>query len=134
MLILFRSLILISLISYVIYWTLPFYDYQWMNDIELDALNYHGYNSIIPSSNIINMIPWTIFVLWIISYIGIFLYINMFRHLFFILFIMDIMLVPFWGLGVFPSSSLFFINITISTTGALLIMLYCTTVGDKFQK
>jgi hypothetical protein len=105
-----------------------------MNDIELDALNYHGYNSIIPSSNIINMIPWTIFVLWIISYIGIFLYINMFRHLFFILFIMDIMLVPFWGLGVFPSSSLFFINITISTTGALLIMLYCTTVGDKFQK
>ena len=128
---LFRTLIITSVVLYLAFHTMPYLDYTSLTENELDLLSWGGYNSTIPGE------PYTsyaIAIIWLCISISLFFYINIARLLFAIMLIFTAILSPFTGYAVYTAIGNTIVSILEMIDGALLIMMYFTSVSTKFTK
>ena len=75
----FRWIIVISTLLFIIAWLLPYYDYLWLSDEQLDLLSYDGSGSSIPSSP---LIYWGWFFTWLTISVCLFFFVPIARKVF----------------------------------------------------
>ena len=125
----FRSLIIISVLIYIIFYILPSVDFLWLSQDELDLLKHRGEKALLPLPMfVIN----TLYSLWLFNSIGLFFYFPLSRKIFVILLILSIVLLPFSGYVAYSPLEKLLTTITNTIEGALLIIMYFTSLRGKF--
>ncbi len=126
---LFRLLVVSSIVILVVMWTIPYIDYMWLSEDELKLLDANGYGAYIPNGP---LVYWGLFVVWLLLSIGLFFYSNMARIVFFVLIITTSMMEFFWGVRVFMSYEIMLNNTIAMLDGAIIAIMYLTSVRNKF--
>lgn len=127
----FRIIIASSTILFIILCFLPYFDYFWLSDEELQILSYDGWGSELPNNL---FFIWGLFLTWISISIGLFFFVPIARTAFLILLVFSVILTFFWGIRIHTPLSVLLSGIISMSDGAILIMLYFTSVSSKFSK
>ena len=127
----FRVLIIIAAVVYVVFYSLPYFNFMWLNQETLEFLSKNGSNSIIT-------LPYTLvnilYALWLINSIGLYFYYPISRKAFVVLLVLSLLLIPFVGNIAFSPVEALLITVTNTIEGALLILMYFTSVKVKFEQ
>lgn len=127
---LFRYIVVISTLLFAIIYILPFYDYLWLNDEQLYLAAFDAWGSVIPN-NI--YVYWSLFFIWLAISVGLFFFIPIARTAFVIMLVATTIASLFWGFLVLPPISATLFNIVAMSDGAILVMLYLTSVSRRFE-
>jgi hypothetical protein len=127
----FRIIIVISLAILCLKWILPFFDYLWLDQTDLDLLNWSGHKSMITISP---LIYWIMFAIWILLSLGMFFYNKLARTLFVAYLVVSFMLIPVFGYSVQSPLYLFLSGAESMLDGALIAIAFLTTVDSKFEQ
>lgn len=128
---LFRWIVVVSTGLFVLVWLLPFFDYRWLNQDELDVLSCAGQGSVLPSNV---FIYWGLFVLWLIVSIGLWFFVAAARTAFLSLLIITSIASFFWGPSIRTPLETGIGNIVMMSDGAILVMAYFTSISSEFKK
>ncbi|MCW8826205.1 MAG: hypothetical protein OQK78_07250, partial [Gammaproteobacteria bacterium] len=123
---LFRYIVVISTVLFVFLHILPFIDHMWLTEKELDLAAYDAWGANLPT-NI--YFYWGNLSVWVTIFIGLFFYIPVSRTAFVIMLVLTSIASFFYGFSVLPAISATVGNIVTMTDGALLVMLYLTSVS-----
>ena len=127
----FRTIVVTSAILFLIVTLLPFIDYLWLTNDQLELLAYDGWDSIIPNNQ---FIYWLLTIIWLIISVGLFFFIRIARTAFLIMQITVFIASFFWGIRI-SSPEVTAINGLIAISdGAILVMAYLTSVARCFEK
>ena len=127
---LFKSLILISTLGYILWFFQP-YNISYIYDQDtLRVLEWSGFGG---NYYLLFYISYVILVLYIISAIGMLLYLKWARALFAVLTVVTILLAPFSGVGVSTSIDGFLQYIINLCDGAVLFMAYFSSISSNFK-
>ena len=127
---LFKSLIVISILAYVLWFFQPYNTEYFYDKDTIEALQWAGFGG---NYLYIFYFSYIILVLYIISALGMLLYIKRARQLFTLLTIVNILLVPLVGLMVTTSIDNVLLNITGLSDGAVLFMAYFSSISTNFS-
>ncbi len=131
---LYRYLIVISVLLYVIFWLLPYFDYIWLNQEELSLASYNNFSSYI-NHGIMKSLSWVVFFVWMFIYLGLFFFIKIARSLFFMILIVENTIFNLlFGFSILPPISSFIGSFLGTIDGFVLAILYLTSVNKKFEK
>ena len=127
----FRILIIIAALIYVVFYSLPYFDFMWLSKETLEFLSLRGNNSFITLPySVVNLL----YGLWLINSIGLYFYLPISRKVFIILLALSLILLPFVGYVAFSPFEALLITISNTIEGALLILMYFTSVKAKFER
>ena len=129
--IIFRMIIVISIIIFCLEWILPFFDYLWLEQADLDLLNWSGHKSMITISP---LIYWSMFAIWIFLSVGLFFYYKLARTLFVTYMIVSFLLIPVFGYSVQTPLYIFLNSAVNMLDGALIAIAFLTDIDSKFEK
>lgn len=110
-----------------------FFPYTWVyfyEGDELDLLSWHGYGAYI---DINGPIPYAILIAYIIVSIGLLLFSKWARNIFLILTIASVLSAPLWGFSVSPGIDGIIGSLLVLADGAILTMVYLTSIGGLFE-
>lgn len=127
---LFQVLIIISTLNYVILFFLPYFPEFFSPEIQR-VLAYNGYGAVIPSHL---FIYGTVFLLWILSAIGIFFFQNYGRILFLFMYILSILMIPFFGVTVSTPIESFMFSIGDILDIAIIALAYFSPLSGYFKE
>jgi len=128
---LFRYIVAISTVLFIVTWFLPYYDYMWLTEEELNLANANMANSYIPNTA---TFFWVQSIIWVAVSIGLFLYIPIARTAFLILMVLSFIAVFFSGFYVMPPLQAGINSIIGLSDGVILSMAYLTSVAKCFEK
>lgn len=128
---LFRYIVAISTLLFLILWLLPFFDYLWLSEEELSLLAATGYGSYIPNHPVIF---WGLFVSWVAASLGLFFFIPFARTAFLVLVVVSSIANFFWGFRVDTPLSIGIAGLVALSDGAIIAMAYLTSVSSYFEK
>jgi len=128
---LFRYTVVISTVLFVMLWLLPYFDYLWLSEEQLNLALADGYGSYIPNHP---LIYWSLFVAWFTISVGLFFFVTVARTAFFALLVITVLADFFWGFRVLPPISASISVIVTLSDGAILTMAYFTSVSNYFVK
>jgi len=128
---LFRYIIVFSTTLVVIFWVLPFVDYLWLNEEQLEFARYDTWGSSLPSNAIIY---WGLLSIWLLIALGLFLFVPIARTAFVVMQLITIFASFFWGFLVLPPVSVVISNMIGLSDGVILAMLFLTSISKKFEK
>jgi len=128
---LFRYIVAISTLLFIVSWFLPYYDYMWLTEEELNLANANMVNSYIPNTA---TFFWVQSIIWVVISIGLFLFIPIARTAFLILMALSIIAVFFSGFYVMPPFQGGINTIIGLCDGVILTMAYLTSVAKCFEK
>ena len=128
---LFRRLVVISTILFVILWMMPYVDYNWLSKDEARLANSDGYGSYIPKTPVIYLAN---FIVWLMLSVGLFFYMPIARTGFLVCIVVSLVADFFWGFKVYAPYEVALSGIVTLSDGAILVMAYLTSVSDKFEK
>ena len=127
----FRILIIVAASIYVVFYSLPYFNFMWLNQESLEFLSKSGNNSILTMPYaLVN----ALYALWLINSVGLYFYYPISRKVFIILLVISLTLIPFVGNVAFSPIEALLITTTNTIEGALLILMYFTSVKVKFEK
>lgn len=127
----FRTLVVVSTLLYIAYYFIPYLDHLWLPEDEYRFLTYNGAKSIIEFPNIVFHI---IFIAWLITSVGLFLYFNIARKTFVALIIFSILQTPLIGYAAYSPVESLLIYVSNTIDGALLAIMFFTSVNLKFEE
>ena len=127
---LFKNVVLASTILTIVIYILPYFDYANFTEKELDVLSYSGYGSLLSTNTFID---WALAPLWIGTNIGLYFFIKPFKIIFTVVLLLTSIASLFWGLATFPSIEFTIINVLSMLDGAILTMLYLTSISGEFE-
>ena len=128
---LFRYIVAISTVSFLVLWLIPYFDYLWLSQEELRLVSVDTYGSYIPNHP---LIYWGLFVIWLALSLGLFFYVRAARIGFFIMIIIAVLASFFWGFRVYLPIEVVLSMIVTLSDGAILVMAYLTSVSRKFER
>lgn len=120
--------IIVSAAFYVLYWFSPYTHGSLSPDIQ-GLLSYNGFESWI---ELPGWLLWSMFIVKMTSYAGIFLFRKLFRLLFLIIFLFGIIILPFTGASVITGLEAFVIDSSTALSGFILAMALFSPLKDKF--
>jgi hypothetical protein len=126
---LFRALVLISTVLFVVIGIMPFLNHLWLTPDQLHVLSYDGAGSLIPAHP---MLYWGQLVLWTAISIGLFFFLSVARTAFLVLNVITIVATFFWGFRIIPPEAAGLGGIVQMADGAILMMAYFTSVAERF--
>lgn len=129
---LFRLLIILSSAAYIIWFFQPYYPTGLYTEEIRDLLGADGYSGMDLLLKYSVEIGWAWLILYLISAIGIFLYIKAARILFTILFFLALLLPLLYGVSVQSHIDVVLINIMSSSDAVILYMCYLSSITSKF--
>lgn len=127
--IIFRSCIVIGTISYICYFFLP-YSYGYLDADTANLLSYSGYGALIKGNEVF---MYVIFIAWLACSVGLFIFNNLARTLFFALVIITTAITPMFGASVETAGGTLLIDIANIADGAILAMAYLSPVSNEFK-
>lgn len=127
----FRNLVLITIPLTVLVWVMPYIDYFWLSQNQIDLLNQSGFDAIIPG-NI--FIYWFTLLVWVTVSLGLYFYIKIAKPIFFIVWVISIILTPFYGTQVITAFENLIFSLLTLADGIIIAMLLFTSIGEKFAK
>lgn len=128
---LFRYVVAISTILFVVLWILPYFHYLWLTEEELNLAAAQGYGSYIPGHP---LIYWGLFAAWLAVSIGLFFFVAIARTAFVFLLVATAVANFFWGFWVMPPFSAGISGLVAVADGAIVTMIYLTSVSNHFVK
>jgi hypothetical protein len=128
---LFRILVIASISLYLVEVILPFVDYLWLTQEELDLMSWTGYGGAIKSSY---TLYWVMSGVWVGLFVGLFFFISVARKLFIAYLILILVLTPFFGYSVQAPFAGALNTITNILDGAIIAIAYLTSVDKLFNK
>ena len=126
----FRTLIIVSIITYVSWTAIPFFDVPYYSERTLNLLSYNGSDALII---VPNYILWFIFSLWIILSIAIFNYWRYARVAYLVMLVISFFFVFISGLSIQTPVEILFVSITNILDGAIIAMAYFSQVSNQFD-
>lgn len=126
----FRCLVLVSTVLFIFFWMLPYLGLNFTED-EKNILSWYGYGSYIPDSKVIN---WGLFSAWLVLSVGIFFYNRLARSCFLWLLIFTCISCLFWGFKIYTPLETMLSTLISIFDGAMLSLMYLTSLNEKFLK
>ena len=126
----FEILVLISLTTYTVFMSLPYFWELIFHKDAVGLLDLNGYMEFIDFYYINN----TLTVLTIVASVGLLFYKRWARTLFFSLTVIYIILAPFMGFAIAAGFESALSSINLLCNGAILYMAYFSSVVDEFKK
>lgn len=126
----FRGLIITNVILYTALIILPYIDSAWLSEKELDVLSYSGYGAYYTFPS---FILWGIFVVWVLSMLGLIYFYDLARKVFLWWLILTSLLTIGSGLDTRTALQAFLANVSTLLDGAIIVMAYFTSVENYFK-
>lgn len=127
----FRNLVLITIPLTVAGWVMPYIDYLWLSQNQMDLLNQSGFDAVIPAND---FIYWFTLLVWVAVSLGLYFYVKIAKPMFFIIWAASLVLTLFYGTQVTtPFENIIFSLLTLAD-GIIIAMLLFTSIGEKFAK
>lgn len=127
---LFRYLVVISTVFFIVYFLLPFFDHLWLSDDGRTLKNFDGYKSSIPSHLIIY---WGIFSVWLVISIGLFFFVPVSRTAFLVMTVFGLLMSIFSGYRIQTPYEIVLNNTIALFDGAIISIAYLTSVSNRFR-
>ena len=127
----FRVIVIFTAFISILLWEMPYIDYEFFSDNELSLLNQSGFGSSIPFSN---FLYWGSLAVWLLIYVGIYLYSNVAKFGFIVMCVVSAIATAFYGIQVYSPYESVIGNLLGLANGAILAMSYLSPIGDKFAK
>lgn len=127
----FRILVVGGAMLSIVFWSIPYIDYMWLTNEEMQILDLGGFGSKLPNSQIYY---WGTLLLWIVISAGLFFYKNIARTAFVIFLIFFSVLGFFDGIMVLSPLEAFLSAIITLSDGAIIAIMYLTTLSSKFNE
>ncbi len=127
---LYRSLLLISLASYLLFIFLPSINIQTLTEEEYDVLSWAEYGAQITFPT---WLYWASIIAWFPLTLGLWLYQEWARKGFLLLSLVFVLLNPFGGLYVSTGLEMMFAQLTSSIDGAIIAICYLTSISKGFE-
>ncbi|WP_445358550.1 hypothetical protein [Microbulbifer sp. ANSA005] len=132
---LFRILVVAGALLAIVFWSMPFIDYMWLSNDELQILDLGGFGSKLPQSE---AYYWFTLLLWLVISAGLYFYKKNARTAFVVCLIVFTFAGLFAGLfdGIMvlsPIEAALSSIITLSD-GAIIAIMYFTSVNAKFNE
>jgi len=128
---LFRFIVVISTLLYVIFWFLPYVDYLWLTEYEIELASAEGYGGYIPQSLVL---AWAQLIIWVVISVGLFFFIPLARTAFVLMLVITAITNFLWGFLVMEPISAGLISIITTSDGVILTMMYLTSLSKYFEK
>lgn len=127
----FRALVVGSALLSVVFWCIPYVDYMWLSVEQIQILDLGGFAAIIQTHDITY---WGTLVVWLVISIGLYFYSNSARIAFIAFMLINISLSFFYGLSIMSPLEVFIGSIITMIDGALITMMYLTSISGKFNE
>lgn len=127
----YRTLVIVSLMSFGLYMGLPYFDAAFLNEDEIKVLAWGGYGSIITYPQ---WLGWVLTFVWIPIAIGMVFFYPIARKVYVLLTVVFIVMNPLSGLMVLTGLQAMVYEITTLLDGAILTMAYFTSINEEFKK
>ena len=127
----FRSIVTFSFLLYLIGMLLPYFDSILFTEDEIEMLSWSGYGSSLPYSQVYAICA---FLITSMAWIGIFFFSSIARIVFILVVVKDFLLIPFSGLSVSLPLYNFIWGVVSILDGAIITMMYLTSVSQYFKK
>ena len=129
--ILFRALLFVPLMMFLIYTSLPSIEYLWLSCDELSLLELEGNNAVISDSKLILIIYM---VVWLLTSLAMFFYISIARIIYIVVIFLGLILLALVGNRVSaPIDNLVMFLMALSI-GAILALMYSESTRIFFNK
>jgi len=126
----FRFIVLLSTVLSIALWVLPYVDYIWLTQDDLDILGLNSYHSFIMLPEIV---LWGFFIAGMVINVGLFFFIKPARWMFFIFYLLYLALVPFSGIQILTSYEYLIYTILVLLDGGIFALLTMSEIRFKFD-
>ena len=126
----FRIIIIISTVFTVLLWVLPYYDYAKFTRDEFNVLSWAGYGAQLPFNEVFSL---GLLAVWLVINLCLYFFIKPFKSIFTIVVVITCIFGLFWGISIYPPIEFFIFTIVTMLDGAILTMLYLTSISTKFN-
>ncbi len=127
----YRILVVGGALLAIVFWSMPFIDYMWYSNEELQILDLGGFGSKLPASQIYY---WGTLILWLAISVGLFFYNKIARTAFVVSLIYFLVVGLFDGILVLSPIEAALSQIITLSDGALLVIMYLTSINAKFNE
>ncbi len=127
----FRPIVLFSIVITIIFWFVPYFDFIWLSEPEIDLLVQSGLGSKLPYSD---LYYWGTLFVWLVISFGLYFYVRLAKHAFIAFYVLNILITPLNGIHVFTGFEMLLYSLLGLTDGVILAMLLFTSVGARFAK
>jgi hypothetical protein len=127
----YRILVVGGALLAIVFWSMPFIDYMWYSNEELQILYLGGFGSKLPASQIYY---WGTLILWLAISVGLFFYNKIARTAFVVSLIYFLVVGLFDGILVLSPIEAALSQIITLSDGALLVIMYLTSINAKFNE
>ncbi len=127
---LFRSLVVVSSLSYFLFLGSWYLFTPYLSEDVLAVLTWTGYGAII---QLPPFVSWALVLFWLLIAIGMYFFNSTARLLYLVFTIFFILTTPLYGLFVSTAYDLVFLEITNFLDGAILAMAYLSSISAKFK-
>ena len=129
--ILFRVLLFVPILLFLIYAVLPVVEYLWLSCDELSLLEADGYNSILPKSYII----FCVFVaIWLGISVALFFFIGIARIVYAVFVFISLILMTLVGYRVSAPVENIVLFLMVLSLGVVLTLMYSPSTAEFFMK
>jgi len=127
----FRILVVASALLSIVFWSVPYVDYLWLTVDQMHVLDLGGFGAIIPTYDITY---WGSLIVWLLISVGLFFYVSIARTAFTVFMVINIVLGFFYGIAIMSPLEVFIGSIISMSDGAIITMMYLTSIGGKFSE
>lgn len=127
----FRPIVLFSIVITIIFWFMPYFDFIWLSEPEIDLLVQSGLGSKLPYSD---LYYWGTLFVWLVISFGLYFYVRLAKYAFIAFYVLSILITPLNGIHVFTGFEMLLSSLLGLTDGIILAMLLFTSVGTRFAK
>ena len=125
----FRYLVVITASLSVLFWGMPYFDYMWFSNEQLNLLDQNGLGAVIRGSD---FTYWATLLVWLLLSVGLFFYNSIARVGFIAFYALSLVLGLFYGVQVLTPYESTISSLIGLADGAIIAMAYLTSVGGKF--
>jgi len=129
---LFRILVIVANLAYVAWFFQPYYSPVFYSNDVMELLRSDGFSGVDFLLKYSVEIGWLLLVLFLVTAVGLLLYIKAARTLFVVLIIGTLILRMFYGVSVQSNIDSTLMSITAILDGAILYMIYFSSLAEKF--
>jgi hypothetical protein len=127
----FRYLVVATAALTVLFWAMPYFDYMWFSDEQLNLLDQNGLGAVILGND---FIYWGTLLIWLALSVGLFFYLRFARVGFIAFYVLSLGLGLFYGVQVLTPYESTISSLIGLADGAIIAIAYLTSVGGKFAK
>lgn len=129
--IIFRYLVVISASLTVLFWGMPYFDYMWFSDEQLNLLDQNGLGAVIPGGD---FTYWGTLLVWLLLSVGLFFYNGIARVGFVAFYALSLVLGLLYGIQIHTPYESTISSLIGLADGAIIAMVYLTTIASKFSR